>query len=447
MADFDLLQEKTGAPPVRYNEEVLSSLGFESAGAHVFAGAEGAGKSFFAGLLSAPARAEEIAERQRIYRDFDRYPGLAPGILERCAQSRRGRPQVSIWSGKDVSLAQKHSDGMSRMLLALDVFDGLRALLEGRAFSSLSLGAMARFFCEGDFPAGLRALLDSADFSEAGGAAALDAALNDELCLGEAKLVSARRASSAPRGMTFPLGDHFLRALNAEELYARAGRHMCASLSKAYSGLNLLYASLAAPLAFYKGARQFIKSAEALGLPTCLPEVGGGGISARGLCDGALAFAEARPARNSLELEKGKIAVVTGPAMSGKTSFVRGLGMAAVMALAGLPVFAEGFCLPVFRAVSAHFPREEDETLSHGKLEEELRRMKSALSASRENALLILNDSFETTTAQEGVEIASGVLRALSEAGATVLFASHLEGLSPCDAALTSGADFKVARA
>jgi len=79
----------------------------------------------------------------------------------------------------------------------------------------------------------------------------------------------------------------------------------------------------------------------------------------------------------------------------------------------------------VFGNLFSHFPKDEDEDLNFGKLAEELTRIKKSLPQIADNALVLLNESFATTTETEGFDLASDILRALSETKSKVLFVTH----------------------
>ena len=67
--------------------------------------------------------------------------------------------------------------------------------------------------------------------------------------------------------------------------------------------------------------------------------------------------------------------VITGANEGGKSTFLRSVGAAQLMMQAGMFVAAETFGANVRDGVFTHFNREEDATLTRGRLEEELARM------------------------------------------------------------------------
>jgi DNA mismatch repair ATPase MutS len=150
-------------------------------------------------------------------------------------------------------------------------------------------------------------------------------------------------------------------------------------------------------------------------------------LSARGLRDAALALhLPEAPVANDLDADGGRLVVVTGPNQGGKSTFLRSVGLAQLMLQAGMFVCADAYRGSVCTGVDSHFKREEDATMRHGKLEEELERMSAIADRIRPGSLLLCNESFSATNEREGSEIARQVTRALTEAGVRVVFVTHL---------------------
>ena len=64
--------------------------------------------------------------------------------------------------------------------------------------------------------------------------------------------------------------------------------------------------------------------------------------------------------------------------------------------------------------------------MNSGRLDEELNRMSQIVDHLEPNAMLLLNESFATTTEKEGSVIAYDIIKALTEAGVKVLTVTHL---------------------
>jgi DNA mismatch repair ATPase MutS len=87
---------------------------------------------------------------------------------------------------------------------------------------------------------------------------------------------------------------------------------------------------------------------------------------------------------------------------------------------------ARAFRASVAAGVYTHFTREEDAEMRRGRLDEELSRLEGIVGAVRPGSLLLLNESFASTNEREGSELATGIVRALTEAGVRIGFVTHL---------------------
>ena len=109
--------------------------------------------------------------------------------------------------------------------------------------------------------------------------------------------------------------------------------------------------------------------------------------------------------------------IVTGANQGGKSTFLRSIGIAQVMMQCGLMVVAERYESGIFPSLFMHFTRREDSQMNSGRLDEELRRMDQIIRNLGPDSLILLNESFATTTEKDGSEICYDIIRALTEAG------------------------------
>jgi len=100
------------------------------------------------------------------------------------------------------------------------------------------------------------------------------------------------------------------------------------------------------------------------------------------------------------------------------------------MMQAGMFVAARALRAPTCRGVFTHFKREEDPTMTRGKLEEELDRMSAIADRITPHSLLLCNESFAATNEREGSEIARQVIKAMTEADVRVVVVTHLFDLA-----------------
>jgi len=187
-------------------------------------------------------------------------------------------------------------------------------------------------------------------------------------------------------------------------------------------------------LGFYVGCLNLADALVPLEVPTCFPEPvppGPPALTARQLCDPCLALTLGdRVVGNDLDADGRSLLVMTGANRGGKSTLLRGLGIAHLMMQSGMFVAAEAFRADVRDGVLTHFKREEDAALESGKLDEELRRMSALVDWATPRSLVLLNESFASTNEREGSEIARQITRALLESGIKVAVVTHLFALA-----------------
>ncbi len=129
---------------------------------------------------------------------------------------------------------------------------------------------------------------------------------------------------------------------------------------------------------------------------------------------------------NTCSMEDIRLLIVTGANQGGKSTFLRSIGIAQVMMQCGLMVTANEYESGIFPAFFTHFTRREDSAMNSGRLDEELGRMNQIVENLGEHSMVLLNESFATTTEKEGSVIAYDIIKALTEAGVKILTVTHL---------------------
>lgn len=129
---------------------------------------------------------------------------------------------------------------------------------------------------------------------------------------------------------------------------------------------------------------------------------------------------------NSCQIEDKNLLIVTGANQGGKSTFLRSIGIAQICMQCGLPVAADEYESGIFPSFFTHFTRREDSAMNSGRLDEELGRMNQIIEHLGERSILLLNESFATTTELEGSVIAYDIIKALQEHGVKILTVTHL---------------------
>lgn len=203
------------------------------------------------------------------------------------------------------------------------------------------------------------------------------------------------------------------------------------ALAIAVEEVSRFFEALKAEAGFLLSATRLFKRLRSLGLPTAFPAPSlGVRLAFRNLYDVGLALRQGHAVGNHLEAHGKNPILISGANHGGKTTFLRSLGLAQLMMQAGLFVGAEAFESGVVDGLFTHFKREEDRALEAGKLEEELRRLSQLVDHLSTRPLFLFNESFATTSEPEGSELGAGVVRALVERGARVVFVTHFYTLA-----------------
>jgi DNA mismatch repair ATPase MutS len=122
--------------------------------------------------------------------------------------------------------------------------------------------------------------------------------------------------------------------------------------------------------------------------------------------------------------------MITGANQGGKSTLLRGLGLAQLMMQAGMFVGARSFRAGISNGVFTHYKREEDATMRSGKLDEELSRMSQIADQITRHSMLLCNESFASTNEREGSEIARQVVQAMLDRQIKVIYVSHMYDLA-----------------
>jgi hypothetical protein len=193
------------------------------------------------------------------------------------------------------------------------------------------------------------------------------------------------------------------------------------------------FARLRLELAFYIGC---INLHERLGdaAMTCMPDPApppSATLAARGLVDAGLALrSSTAPVPNDLDATGRSLVMITGANQGGKSTFMRAVGLAQLMMQAGCFVTARAFSSSICSGLFTHFRREEDATLTHGKLDEELDRMSALVDLISPDAMLLCNESFACTNEREGSQIALDIVNTLNEHQTRVIYVTHMYALA-----------------
>ncbi len=180
--------------------------------------------------------------------------------------------------------------------------------------------------------------------------------------------------------------------------------------------------------AFLLGAARLYKRFERFNVPLCFPEIcGRESIDFDDLCESCLCiYNRKKPVGNSVSAHGKQIFVITGANQGGKSTYLRSIGLAQVFMQAGMFVTAESYKSALYKNIFTHFTRREDSAMNSGRLDEELKRMSHIVDRLTSDSMMLLNESFATTTEKEGSVIAEELTDAVLKTEVRMFCVTHL---------------------
>ncbi len=122
--------------------------------------------------------------------------------------------------------------------------------------------------------------------------------------------------------------------------------------------------------------------------------------------------------------------ILTGANRGGKTTITQAVGQAFFMAQGGIYVTGTAFSYVPADGIYTHFPADEDKTLDLGRLGEECIRFKQIYDVATGGSLLLLNETFSTTSFEEGYYIAKDCCKAILKKGIRTIYNTHMHKLA-----------------
>lgn len=246
---------------------------------------------------------------------------------------------------------------------------------------------------------------------------------------GIAPLHSARANDSAPNPIMVPLFKDIAAIMD------RTARPLAEAL-KAFINVNSsMFVKLQDDFLFYLGAVNLIRKVRAVGLPMCRPKVlpdGRSSFHATRIYNINLVGEESAIVTNDIQMdpECGNIVVLTGPNRGGKTTITQAIGLAQILAQAGVYVPAEELTVSLCDNVLTHYPVREQPGMHTGRFGEEAVRLKELFQSVTHDSLVLFNETFSSTSMGESLYLAQDLLRVLRAIGCRTVFTTHLHQLA-----------------
>jgi MutS domain V len=398
-------------------------------------------------VLSSLRDAEAITYRQRVLADCLEQPGIIQQLyglaIEALENERKADGGLGLWLADRPDATLHHS--VQVLKLQVDVLRRLRQIADQQAGGFRSEG-FARFFAmvkeelTDDYLQTVEQYLRELGFNRG---------VRESARLGQGdkgrdyvvRRVPEQRwterlpfGNRAP-GYSFtiaPRDEAGFRAL--EEIRGRGINHVANAVAQAADHIKSFFSMLRLELAFYLGCLNLHERLEQKGEPVCFPEPlaeGQPALATAGLYDVCLTLhIQDRVVGNAVDADGKSLVMITGANQGGKSTLLRGLGLAQLMMQSGMFAGARSFRASICASVFTHYKREEDTTMEGGKLDEELSRMSQIADEITPHSVLLCNESFASTNEREGSEIARQVIRAMLAKQIKVFFVTHMYDLA-----------------
>ena len=188
---------------------------------------------------------------------------------------------------------------------------------------------------------------------------------------------------------------------------------------------------------YYIRFAEFIDKYTGAGFTFCEAKAVNGGecsMNARSFCNLRLALSVENAGDivfNDLKFDsEHTVYILTGANRGGKTTVTQAVGLLFALAQGGINVAAKSFEYVPVDCIYTHFPADEDKTIDLGRLGEECVRFKQLYADCTADSLLLLNESFSTTSFEEGYFIARDSVRAILKKRVRTIYNTHMHKLA-----------------
>ncbi len=147
----------------------------------------------------------------------------------------------------------------------------------------------------------------------------------------------------------------------------------------------------------------------------------------------------------TLDNEANKIAIITGPNMAGKSTYLRQIGLIAIMAQIGSFIPAKKATLPIFDKVFTRVGASDNLAQGQSTFLVEMIETANILNSATSNSLILLDEIGRGTSTFDGLSLAWSIVEYIhNHKGAKTLFATHYHELTELENVLESVKNYNI---
>ncbi len=220
-----------------------------------------------------------------------------------------------------------------------------------------------------------------------------------------------------------------------QNIFAKSLRNFEPLTQKYFKDNTMFFINLLDDIRFLTAGVKFILSMRDMGLPMCKPVIR---PMEEKKCDLEQVYnpvlakknLEHAIVSNSFTFDdNGRFYIVTGPNHGGKSIFAYSIGMAQALFQLGLFVPAGSAVMSPVSGIYTHFPTSDENNFGKGRLESECARLGAIMEVLTDTDMLLMDESFSSTSGLEAGYIASEVLTGIGAIGCGGIYVTHIHDL------------------
>lgn len=199
---------------------------------------------------------------------------------------------------------------------------------------------------------------------------------------------------------------------------------------------GFMFTQLADDFLFYRKFYELQRRLTEAGLPSTLAEISSEDIEMKNFYNIRLALSKIYDGTNmdvvcnDIRLDsEHAVLILTGPNRGGKTVLTQGIGLAQLLFQLGVFTTCERAAMRICDGIFMHFPADENNTMKLGRLGEEAECFAYICRHASGKSLVLLNESFASTSHTESIIISKDIIRYLCSLGAYACFNTHVHEL------------------